>query len=127
MNRRGDLFVPSIVLDRTSEIPMHRQIRDQLAQAIRAGAIPGGSRLPATRVMARLLRISRNTVFTAYEELAADDLIRGERGIGMRVDARPALPRANHLGLKQVIGEARYPARILAFGDQDENQLYIRL
>src|SRR5258708_39439300 len=72
VSRRLQLFVPPIVLDRASPLPLHRQIHDQIAQAIRGGAIDYAARLPSTRVMAGLLRVSRNTVVAAYEDLPAD-------------------------------------------------------
>lgn len=128
MSRRPELYVPSIVLDRTPGMPLHRQIHRQIAEAIRSGAVRHYARLPSTRFMAKLLRVSRNTVFAAYEELAADDLIRGEPGSCMRVNC-PAAGATNApawLGLKQVIQAARYPARILAFDDPDGNALYLR-
>ena len=72
MSRRPKLFVPSITLDKASTAPLHRQIHSQITQAIRGGAIPGGVRLPSSRTMARLLGVSRNTVLTAFDDLAAD-------------------------------------------------------
>ena len=74
--------------------------------------------------MAGLLKVSRNTILAAYDELAADGLIRGERGAGMRVvGAVPALTLA---GLRGVIRAAGYPARVVAFTDADGNVLYLR-
>jgi DNA-binding GntR family transcriptional regulator len=119
------LFVPPILLDRASAVPLHRQIYRQIGEAIRGGAIQNQARLPSTRVMAKLLRVSRNTVLAAYEDLAADDLLRAERGTGMRVHHTP-LPEPTLFGLRQVIRDAGYPARILALEDIDGNPLYIR-
>ncbi len=122
MKRRLQIFVPPIVLDRASPLPLHRQIHDQIAQAIRDGAIDYEARLPSTRVMAGLLRVSRNTVLAAYDDLAADDLARGERGSGMRINAGGK--KTPH-GLRQVIRAARYPARVLTLADPDGNPLEI--
>jgi DNA-binding transcriptional regulator YhcF (GntR family) len=121
MSRR-DFVVPSIALDEASRVPLSCQIRQQIANAIRSGAISRGARLPSTRWMARLLRVSRNTVFTAYGELVADDLIRGERGAGMRVVAAAPCPAG--LGLRQVVREAHYPAKVFHLVDPDGNPLY---
>jgi GntR family transcriptional regulator/MocR family aminotransferase len=85
VKRRPELFLPAIELDAASDVPMQRQITRQIGAAIRGGEIPGGVRLPSSRAMARLLRVSRNTVLAAYDDLAADGLIRGERGAGMCV------------------------------------------
>jgi DNA-binding GntR family transcriptional regulator len=125
VSRRRELFVPPIVLDRASKVPLHRQIYHQIARTIRSGAIHSDARLPSTRVMARLLRVSRNTVLAAYDDLAADDLIRGERGAGMRVNGSVPPPELTWVGLQQVIRAAQYPARILALADPDGNSLYL--
>jgi len=102
-------------------MPLHRQIHRQIAQAIRSGAIQYEARLPSTRIMARLLAVSRNTVLAAYEDLAADGLVQGERGAGMRVNGTATAS----FGLRHVIRAARYPARVLSTADPDGNPLYI--
>jgi GntR family transcriptional regulator/MocR family aminotransferase len=80
VSRRGKVFVPSIDLDKASETPLSRQIYGQIARSIRGGNIPSGTRLPSSRMLARLLGVSRNTVLAAFDDLAADDLLRGEKG-----------------------------------------------
>jgi DNA-binding transcriptional regulator YhcF (GntR family) len=122
VSRRLQLFAPPIVLDRASPLPLHRQIHDQIAQVIGGGAVDFEARLPSTRAMAKLLGVSRNTVLAAYDNLAAEDLARGERGSGMRVNT--GRRKASH-GLRQVIRAARYPARVLALSDPDGNPLVI--
>jgi DNA-binding GntR family transcriptional regulator len=125
MTHTPELFVPSIDLDRSSSFALHRQIYLQIAHAIRSGAIPRNTRLPATRVLARLLQVSRNTVLAAYDALAADQLIRGKRGAGMWVDGGAPL-QLSWFGLRQAIRASGYPARILALADPDGNSLYLR-
>lgn len=125
MSRRAKLFVPSIVLDKTSAVPLHRQIHGQIAQAIRSGAVPSGARLPSSRVLARLLGVSRNTVLAAFDSLAADDLLRGERGAAMRVQNGVVTPEVTWFGLRQVIRAAGYPARVVTLADPDGNPIYL--
>ena len=125
MSRRPKLFVPSIALDKASDVPMHRQIASQIAQAIRGGAIPGGVRLPSSRVLARLLGVSRNTVLAAFDDLAADDLLRGERGAGMQVRNGAPVAEVSWFGLHRVIRAAGYPARVVALTDADGNPIYL--
>ena len=55
-------------------MPIPGQIYHQVARDIRSGAIHYQVQLPSTRLMARLLRISTNTVLAAYDDLAADDV-----------------------------------------------------
>lgn len=125
MSHRGEIFVPLIHLDRTSHLALHTQIHHQIARAIGSGAIPRNARLPSTRVMARLLRVSRNTALLAYDDLAADNLIRGKRGAGMWVNGET--PRElTWFGLRQAIHAAGYPAKILTLADPDGNSFYIR-
>jgi DNA-binding GntR family transcriptional regulator len=125
LGRRRELSVPSIVLDRISRVPLHRQIHRQIAECIRGGAIHDQARLPSTRLLARLLGVSRNTVLAAYDDLAADGLIRGETGAGMRVNGTVPSRSGMFFGLGQVIRSANYPARVLEIADPDENPIYL--
>ncbi len=55
-----------VTLDRTSPVPVLRQVYLELRRAILAGAIPPGGRLPPTRALATHLGIARNSVVAAY-------------------------------------------------------------
>lgn len=123
MSRR-DFSIPPIALDRALPAALHRQLYQQMAQAIRTGTIRGGERLPSSRWLAKLLGVSRNTVLTAYDQLAADGLILGVRGAGMRVSEKVLSP-APLAGLRRLLREAGYPLRVLPFEDQDGNRLYL--
>ena len=63
------------------------QLARALKQAILDGRCAPGARLPATRVFARELELSRNTVLAAYEQLAAEGFIEGRIGSGCYVAA----------------------------------------
>ena len=128
MSRRK-LFMPSIAVDKASisrpRAPLHSQIYAQIAEAIRGGAIPGGARLPSSRTMARMLGVSRNTVLAAFDDLAADGLLRGERGAGMRVQNGAPTPEVTWFGLRRVIRASGYPARVVSLADPDGNPIYL--
>jgi DNA-binding GntR family transcriptional regulator len=126
VNRRRSLFVPPIVIDRTSREPLHRQIAAEISRAIRSGAAHQHDRLPSTRVLAKMLEVSRNTVLAAYDDLVADDLISGRIGAGMQIKGGASGPGATLYGLHHVIRAAHYPANVLAVADPDGNSLYIR-
>lgn len=68
-----------------SEVP-HGNLAQKMAQAIRAaieiGTIAGGTRLPAERVVATSLAVSRSTVTTAFDELREDGTLVSLRGSG---------------------------------------------
>ena len=121
MSRARQLFLPPIVVDRASVSPIHRQIRSQIASAIRARATDG-ARLPSSRMLARLLGVSRNTVLTAYDELAADGLIDGRRGAAMMVTTRGS---ASGPDVRRLLREAQYPSRTLEISDPDGSALYL--
>jgi DNA-binding GntR family transcriptional regulator len=126
VKRRRDFFIPSVVLDKASSLPLHRQIHNAISEAIRRGEAHHGDRLPSTRMLAKLLQVSRNTVLAAYDDLAADNLICGQRGAGMLVNGGPSTPGVTLFGLHHVIRAAHYPAKVLALADPDGNPLYIR-
>lgn len=70
------------VLHADSEVPLYRQLSDQIAARIRSGELARGERLPATRELASQLGVNRTTVSAAYEILEADGLIAGQVGRG---------------------------------------------
>ncbi len=74
-----------IAVDRTSDAPMHRQVYDQIRDAILGGRLPPGRRLPSTRALADELGVSRNTVLAAFDQLFAEGYTEGQVGSGTRV------------------------------------------
>jgi 2-aminoadipate transaminase len=81
-----------IPLDRAGDVPLFLQIKRHLERLITAGVLHPGHKLPATRELARTLRLNRATVATAYEMLVAEGLVRAHVGQGTFVSERPALP-----------------------------------
>src|SRR5687768_3036949 len=119
MSGRAALFVPPVELDGTSSVPMHRQIYEAVARSIKGGAVSHNARVPSTRVLAKLLGVSRNTVLKAYDDLAADGFIYGVHGSGMRVRYDAASPAPTFFGLRQVIKDSGFPSNVVALEDSD--------
>ncbi len=92
-----------LAVDRRSPAPVWRQLADALKHRISAGELAVGTRLPSTRMLARDLDLSRNTVATAYEQLLADGWLEGRRGAGTFV-ARRLLAAMQRLPLS--VGDA---------------------
>ena len=70
-------------------LPVHVQLKEQLKFLILNGDLEPGARLPTTRQLAGFLRINRNTVLRAYQELAREGLIDCRQGRGCLVVEQP--------------------------------------
>jgi GntR family transcriptional regulator / MocR family aminotransferase len=94
MPRRADRM-PLLDLDIDAEAPapLHRQLYEGLRKAILTGRLVPRGRLPSSRALAAELRISRNTVLSAFEQLASEGYLEARQGSGSRVAA--TLPDAS--------------------------------
>ncbi|MBC7811185.1 MAG: PLP-dependent aminotransferase family protein [Burkholderiales bacterium] len=72
----------TIVLDRDGEEPIYRQLIRHIRIQVESGALPPGTRLPASRDLARQLNISRISVVNAYAELRAEGFLSAHAGRG---------------------------------------------
>lgn len=82
-----DDLIAAAPLDRGATAPLFRQLYARLKEAVLHGRLAPGTRLPATRALAQQLKVSRQTVLAAYEQLAAEGYLRGGVGQGTFVDA----------------------------------------
>jgi GntR family transcriptional regulator len=70
-----------------SDLPIYRQIMRQITDAIAAGRLRRGEKVPSHRDLAESLVISPLTVKKAYEELERAGLLQTQRGRGTFVSA----------------------------------------
>jgi len=77
----GELFLP-FTIDPASSVPLYRQLYESVRQAILAGQLAAGTRLPATRVLAERVGVSRTTVILAFEQLLSEGYVEGRAGSG---------------------------------------------
>jgi len=80
-----------VTLDPERPEPLRRQLAGELREAIRAGRLRTGVRLPASRALAEQLGVSRGVVTDAYEQLGAEGWLAARRGAGTVVAAAPAI------------------------------------
>lgn len=72
----------AVVVDRSSDIPLSRQIYDFWRLGILSGRFAGGERVPSTRELATALRLSRGTITQAYDQLISEGYFQSTHGSG---------------------------------------------
>jgi len=77
-----------IYLDPSSSLSLQNQIRQKLVEAILQGTYPGGTRLPSSRKLAEQLKVARNTVVLAYEQLTDDGYLESRERSGIFVNQK---------------------------------------
>lgn len=65
----------NIIISNTSDLPIYKQVKNQLKNAIITNELKCGDRLPSIRTLARDLGISVITTKAAYEELEKDGYV----------------------------------------------------
>jgi GntR family transcriptional regulator len=74
--------IPEFTLDTASGVPFYRQIIRRIADAVLAGTLPPGTRLPTIRSLAIQLKINPNTIAKAYAELELRGIVTTQVGSG---------------------------------------------
>src|SRR5687768_15128466 len=96
------LSLDILSVDRASDDPMHRQIYAALRRFILDGQISPHTLLPSTRSLAEDLKVGRNTVIAAYDQLLAEGFIEARAGSGTWVapiqQSRPSAATQSGLG-----------------------------
>jgi GntR family transcriptional regulator / MocR family aminotransferase len=75
-------------IDRSSGVPLARQIYELWRLGILEGRFSRGERVPSTRDLAEVLRLSRGTVTQAYEQLVSEGYLEATHGAGTFVCRR---------------------------------------
>jgi len=78
-------------------LPLHRQLYQRIRDAILAGQLPPGTRLPATRVLAADLSVSRGTIDQAYSQLLAEGFLLSRAAAGTVVHPQLETSRFDQL------------------------------
>ncbi|MBV8990204.1 MAG: PLP-dependent aminotransferase family protein [Solirubrobacterales bacterium] len=91
--------------------PLHLQLERQLRDAIRVGRLRPGVQLPASRVLAGELGVSRGVVVEAYSQLTAEGYLVARRGAGTVVAEGPMLGERSAGGEPTVAPRVVYDLR----------------
>src|SRR5690242_8399944 len=81
----SQLFLSTMVVDRSSSTGLAEQVYELVRQAILAGHLRPGTRIPSTRALAAHLAVARNTVTSAYDQLVSEGYLAGRTGSGTTV------------------------------------------
>lgn len=84
-HRRSRAALLGLALDRSVPDSLQRQLYGQVREAVLAGRVAPGSRLPSTRTLAEELACSRNTVLGAFDQLIAEGYLECRAGSGTYV------------------------------------------
>src|SRR5271155_5885434 len=68
-----------------SDVPIFRQIVQQIHRAVALGQMRVGDQLPAVRALAETLVVNPNTVARSYQELIRDGVLESRSGRGVFV------------------------------------------
>ncbi len=72
----------AITIDQQSTTSLHKQLYDELRNAILTGRLKPGERVPSTRTLSQSLGVSRTTVTQSYEQLLSEGYLRSSTGSG---------------------------------------------
>lgn len=70
------------LIEHGSEVPLWRQLADDIAAQVKSGELPPGARLPAEPDLAEIYGVARGTVRRAVSELREDGVVVVSRGLG---------------------------------------------
>lgn len=73
-------------IERNSGIPIYQQIYEQIKADILSGNLPEGFRMTSTRMLADELRVGRNSVESAYDQLVLEGYMSAVPGSGYTVN-----------------------------------------
>jgi GntR family transcriptional regulator len=68
-----------------SDVPIFRQVVQQIHRAVALGQLRVGEQLPAVRTLAEILVLNPNTVARSYQELIRDGVLESRSGRGVFV------------------------------------------
>src|SRR5215470_4822921 len=91
--------------------PRRVQLEIALRDAVRSGRLAAGQRLPASRVLAGDLGVSRRLVVEVYTQLTAEGYLNSRPGSGTCVSDLPLPPSTTALVLRSPERSARWDLR----------------
>lgn len=96
-----------MLISPASDVPIFRQIQQQVQRAVATGRLGVGEQVPSVRALAESLVVNPNTVARAYQELIRSGVLESRSGRGIFVAER-----------RQVFSEAERNRRLQLAAEQ---------
>lgn len=108
-------------INKSAELPIYQQLKEQIRYFLLSGALQPGTRVPPPKDLGAYLQINKNTVIAAYKELEQEGFLVTRQGQGTYVsESLPSLPEPDSSrALLQVAAEAIAKAKALGFQPAD--------
>ena len=87
-------MVPEVIvfrIDGGSDVPIYRQLVQQVRRDVMLGRLRPGDQLPSVKEVVNALSVNPNTVVKAFSELEHQGMIVRRQGVGTFVSAAPPL------------------------------------
>jgi DNA-binding transcriptional regulator YhcF (GntR family) len=115
----ADMLVPILGDWNNNGRPLNESLADALSAAVQRGELEPGVALPAERVLARSLNVSRGTVVAAYRRLRDHGLAHTRHGSGTTIDGETQSARSSRMPFVNLL--RRYDGDVLSFRSADWN------
>lgn len=76
------MIIINIRINKESGVPLYLQVKKQIMDLIKNGTLKVGNKMPTERVLSENLKVSRNTISAAYNELEQEGVLKSYQGRG---------------------------------------------
>jgi GntR family transcriptional regulator/MocR family aminotransferase len=106
-----------ISIDSDDSLPLTRQLYQKIKDMILSKKLTPGEKLPSTRALSGELKISRNTVMEAYNQLIAEGYLEGRHGSGTVVTSclSNMSKYPNHIPVNNIISQSDHSGKWIDF------------
>lgn len=91
----------NLAIDKTSSVPVFRQIVEQIRDQVSSGILRPGDRLPSVRDLGKQLKLNQNTTLKIYRVLVKDKVL--EMGVGRGTYVRGTSQRILKRDRKKIV------------------------
>jgi len=127
----GGIFI-NIEVNKKSGVPLYIQVKKQIMDEIKKGTLKVGTKMPTERELSQRLKVSRNTVSAAYNDLEQEGALRSYQGKGTFVveeamswknqDIKNKIIKFVDLGLEEALEIGMKPEEFLDIVNQRVNE-----